>query len=89
MQVTVSLQADLSWLQKEKALRQIISKEAANIFILLKNKKRKKKEVEEEKGRPNELHSFICSLQMFAFSKQAVICLYNQKQRSATMAIKV
>lgn len=88
MQVIVSLQADLSWLQKEKAMRQIISKEAANIFILLK-KKKKKKEVEEEKGRPNELHSFICSLQMFAFSKQAVICLYNQKQRSATMAIKV
>lgn len=89
MQVIVSLQADLSWLQKEKAMRQIISKEAANIFILLKNKKRKKKEVEEEKGRPNKLNSFICSLQMFAFSKQAVICLYNQKQRSATMAIKV
>lgn len=42
MQVTVSLQADLSWLQKEKALRQIISKEAANIFILLKKKEKKR-----------------------------------------------
>lgn len=42
MQVTVSLQADLSWLQKEKAMRQIISKEAANIFILLKKKEKKR-----------------------------------------------
>lgn len=59
MQVIVSLQADLSWLQKEKAMRQIISKEAANIFILLKKKKKKKRWKKKKEGQMNYIPLYV------------------------------